>query len=226
MKASDADPTSPAAGRRKVRAIELSVRNRGDFLLQYDASFTNGGVFCPTRRKAAPGTPALVLVRVGRRQPPVLLHGLVAWQRPGRHLEKIRAGIAVEFLPGERAKSDYLIDLAKAGGDAKSRRRHERLPIELPVSWRMPGVRDGMHGTLRDIGRGGAFLLTQDPIPRGREVVLEVSPPGAQVAMAFTARVCWAGELQGAAGFGIEWRARDAGGGRRIRELVRRLSTV
>ena len=38
------------------------------------------------------------------------------------------------------------------------------------------------------------------------------------------ARVAWTGKSGEESGFGIEWRARDAGGGRRIRELVRRLT--
>jgi hypothetical protein len=53
---------------------------------------------------------------------------------------------------------------------------------------------------------------------------VEIAPPGAEVPMAFTARVAWTGKSGEDSGFGIEWRARDAGGGRRIRELVRRLT--
>ena len=44
--------------------------------------------------------------------------------------------------------------------------------------------------------------------------------------MAFTARVAWTAAQGPEAGFGVEWRARDAGGGKRIRELVRRLTST
>jgi hypothetical protein len=50
-----------------------------------------------------------------------------------------------------------------------------------------------------------------------------VSPPGAEVAMPLSARVCWKGHPGGQNGFGVEWKARDAGGNRRIKELVRRI---
>ena len=76
---------------------------------------------------------------------------------------------------------------------------------------------------LRDIGRGGAFVRTAEPLPIAADVVLKVSPPGAEVAMPLSARVAWKGGLAGEAGFGVEWKARDAGGTRRIKELVRRI---
>jgi hypothetical protein len=58
--------------------------------------------------------------------------------------------------------------------------------------------------------------------------VLKVSPPGAEIAMPLSARVCWRGH-EGTAngnGFGVEWKARDAGGNRRIKELVRRIEAM
>jgi hypothetical protein len=42
--------------------------------------------------------------------------------------------------------------------------------------------------------------------------------------MSFEGRIAWTARGGHAPGFGFEWRARDAGGGRRIRELVRRLT--
>ncbi len=224
-KSSDAPRSGAAATRGTSKTVELVLKSRKEFLGGYDATFTHGGVFCATRRKLNVGAPVVVRVRLGRRQPPVLLHGRVAWRRPGRHLEKIRAGIAVEFLSTEIAKRDYLLDLAKAGDTVRSRRRHERLPVEVPVRWWVTGGTSERRGTLRDIGHGGAFIQCPELAPSDSEVVLELSPPGAQVAMAFTARVAWTAPRNGSTGgFGIEWRARDAGGGKRIKELVRRLA--
>ena len=37
-------------------------------------------------------------------------------------------------------------------------RRHQRLPVELPVLWQVPGALQDNAGILRDIGRGGAFV--------------------------------------------------------------------
>lgn len=203
---------------------EFVIKNVREFMAAYQPSGGNGGVFCPTRSKLQNRDPVAVKVRLRRRQPPMILYGQVAWRRPGRHLLKIRAGIGVEFLPGEKAKCDYLLDLASSGASVQSRRRHERLLVDLPIIWRPLGSTENLRGKLRDIGRGGAFVLSPASVPDQSQVVIELAPPGAQVPMAFIGRVAWTGKTGEENVFGIEWRARDAGGGRRIRELVRRLA--
>ncbi len=57
-------------------------------------------------------------------------------------------------------------------------RRHQRLPVELPVTWQVPGVLQDKTGILLDIGRGGAFVQTEEPLPADIDVVLKVSPAG------------------------------------------------
>jgi Tfp pilus assembly protein PilZ len=205
---------------------ELEIKNTREFLAGYQPSGGNGGVFCPTRRKITVGQMVAVKVRLGRRQPPMVVYGRVAWRRPGRHILKIRAGIGVEFLPNERAKCEYLLDLANAGATARSRRRHERIPVDLPINWRTVGQLEPFTGNLRDVGRGGAFILSTANVALQEKVVLEIAPPGAEVPMAFIGRVAWIGRSGAENVFGIEWRARDAGGGRRIKELVRRLTNL
>ena len=155
----------------------------------------------------------------------MVIFGQVAWRRPGRHLLKIRAGIGVEFLPEEQVKCEYLLEMANSGESAHSRRRHERIPVNLPITWRPTGSNEGLQGQLRDVGRGGAFVLSTATVPYEAEVVLEITPPGAEVPMAFIGRVAWTGKAGEGNVFGIKWRARDAGGGRRIKELVRRLTS-
>ena len=189
----------------------------------HEQNADDGRLFYPTRQKLTAGAPIAVRVRLGRRQPSLILYGKVAWRRPGKHLEKIRAGVAVEFLAQERTKIDYLLQLANAGEGAKSRRRHERVRVDLPVSWRTVGNSEPILSRLRDIGRGGAFVQSEEAVPHDEQVVLEIASPGAELPMAVTARVAWHGRMGADPGFGVEWRARDAGGSRRIRELVRRL---
>lgn len=204
--------------------VEFVLKDVSEFHASYQPSGGNGGVFCPTRSKLQVGDLLTVRVRMGRRQPPMTLYGRVAWRRPGRHLLKIRAGIGVEFLPGEQAKCEYLLEMARSGPSVRSRRRHERIPVDLPIGWHPVGSTEGLEGKLRDVGRGGAFVLSTATVPHGSQVVLEIVPPGAQVPMAFIGRVAWTGKTGAENVFGIEWRARDAGGGRRIKELVRRLT--
>jgi len=212
--------------RADAAAPEFVIKNVGEFHAGYQPSGGHGGVFCPTRSKLQVGDVVSVKVRLGRRQPPMVIYGHVAWRRPGRHLLKIRAGIGVEFLPGEQAKCEYLLEMANSGASMHSRRRHERIPVDLPITWHPVGSNEGLHGKLRDVGRGGAFILSPATVPYESQVVLEIAPPGAEVPMAFIGRVAWTGKTGEENVFGIEWRARDAGGGRRIKELVRRLTNA
>ncbi|MCG5056333.1 MAG: PilZ domain-containing protein [Myxococcales bacterium] len=216
--------------------FEYLFRSRQEFFEAFEATSPSdaamedgadaGIVFCPTRRKLPPGFPVRIMVRLGRRRPPLLLEGQVSWRRPGRHADKVRAGVGVQFALTERPKLDFVLEVAPAGDPVKSRRRHERVRLAMPVSWWLEGEQEPRTGTLRDIGHGGAFVETQPPSDRDREVVLELAPPGAARAMSFSGRVAWTNSGGNETGFGLEWRARDAGGGRRIKELVRRLTST
>jgi Tfp pilus assembly protein PilZ len=196
------------------------------FLQQYLAELPNGGVFFPTRRPLAIGEAVVVSVRLGRRRNPMLLRGQVLWRRPGKHSTKTKAGIGIEFLATEAQTRDYLVSVARGDSTEMVARRHQRLPVELPVRWQVPGALQDNSGVLRDIGRGGAFIKTEQPAPDQSDIVLKVSPPGAEVAMPLSARVAWTGHPGGEHGFGVEWKARDAGGNRRIKELVRRIEAM
>jgi hypothetical protein len=95
--------------------------------------------------------------------------------------------------------------------------------VELGVCWRVKEDRANFTARLDDIGAGGAFIRTTDLIPAGTSLVLEVLPPGAAVPLAIEGRVAWARQDPGAEGIGVEFRCRDTGGLRRLKELVRRL---
>src|SRR5499427_4554035 len=195
------------------------------FLARFLPDLENGGIFFPTRRLLPIGEPIAVAIRLGRRRSPTLIRGRVVWRRPGKHSTKIKAGIGIEFLETETQARDYLLAVARGDSEEMVARRHQRLPVELPILWQVPGALRDNAGILRDIGRGGAFVKTEheQPLPTDGDVVLKVSPPGAEVAMPLSARVAWKGHPGGEHGFGVEWKARDAGGTRRIKELVRRI---
>ena len=208
--------------------LKALCRTEQDFLNLYLSDLGNGGLFIATRKSLSIGEPVVVAVRLGPRRNPVLLRGLVAWRRPGKHRTKTKAGIGVEFLPSEAQKRDYLLAVARGEGGANSARRHQRLPVNLPVVWQVNGSLHDNPGVLRDIGRGGAFIRTEQPIRVEMDVVLKVAPPGAEVAMPVSARIAWVVPIGESSepGFGVAWRARDAGGGRRIKELVRRMERL
>lgn len=204
--------------------LKAHLRSVAEFLERYLPDLPTGGLFVPTRKSMAIGEPVVVSLRLGPRGSTVLMRGTVAWRRPGKHRTKTQAGIGIEFLESESKTRDYLLSVARGDHGVMSARRHQRLPLDLPVLWQVPGARQENTGVLRDIGRGGAFVMTKQPLDGGTDVVLKMAPPGAEVAMPVSARIAWiAPGISSEPGFGVAWIARDAGGGRRIKELVRRM---
>jgi Tfp pilus assembly protein PilZ len=207
-----------------TRMLKVRYRNGGEFLDHYQSSFLYGGLFYPTREAVALGTPVVLEVRFPELEDRMILRGFVAWRRQGRYRLGQRAGLGIEFLAAERLKRDFLLSVAR-GEMARevAPRRHRRLPIELRVDWRVKDARDRHSATLDDIGPGGAFLRTRDLAPEGTSLVIEVVPPGGAAPLAIEGRVAWSRESPGEEGLGVEFRCRDTGGLRRLKELVRRL---
>src|SRR5262249_33566608 len=103
---------------------------------------------------------------------------------------------------------------------------HRRLPVTLVADWRVVFDRKTHHSHVEDIGPGGAFLRTTDFLPPGTEIVLDVTPPGSLRPLEIAGRVAWTRHTVGEEGIGVEFRAREAGGTRRLKELVGRLELL
>jgi Tfp pilus assembly protein PilZ len=210
-----------------MRLLLARFRSREELLERYLSNRGNGGLFLPTRRVIEPGEPVLVDVRLAELRDHLLVRGVVVERQRGRRNDGVRAGLYVEFLASEAGKRDHL--LALASGDAGAapasagQRRHRRLPIELRVDWRVPNQTERHISLVDDIGIGGAFLRTRDLPPTGTPVVIELRPPGANTPQAIEGRVAWSSLTPGHEGVGVEFRCRDIGGMRRLRELVRRI---
>jgi Tfp pilus assembly protein PilZ len=207
-----------------MRMLKVRYRNGREFLDAYQSAFLYGGLFYPTREAIPLGEPVVVEVRFPELEDRLLLRGFVAWRRQGRYRIGQRAGVGVEFLAAERHKKDFLLSIARGEvARAVAPRRHRRLPIELRVDWRVKEDRERHSAMLDDIGPGGAFLRTQELAPEGTPLVIEVVPPGAVSPLSIEGRVAWARSAPGEEGLGVEFRCRDTGGLRRLKELVRRL---
>ncbi len=223
-----------------MRILKLRYRNGVDFLAHWDAFQQHvtaggdpplaegvgperGGVFYPTREAIPVGTPLLLEIRFPELKNHSVLQGRVAWRRQGRHSRKIRAGVGIVILPTEAQKCDYVLGVAHGQQQEHSGRRHRRLPIALPVSWRVPQSKGVFDSVISDIAPGGAFVRTSLPVEAGADVVLDIRAPGAERPLSIAGRVVWSALDRAHAGFGIEFRWRDSGGARRLKELVRRL---
>ncbi len=210
-----------------MRILKARYRGAADFLAAYQTSFVGGGIVFPTREHASVGEPVVVEVRFPELGDRLLLRSTVAWRRGARVREGLPASVGVEFDATETRKRDFL--LAVARGESVSevvQRNHRRLPVSLPVRWHVKDARDERPAVLGDIGPGGAFLRTDQHPDEGTSIVVELLPPGGAVPLSIEARVAWHRLDSGREGFGVEFRCRDTGGLRRLKEMVRRLEKL
>jgi Tfp pilus assembly protein PilZ len=206
-----------------MHILVARFRDGGELLAHYQESFLYGGLFFPTRKVIRPGEIVVLDVRMPGLRDYALVRGMVAWHRRGRRGQGVRAGLAIEFLASEQAKRDFLLSLARGKRDATAQRRHRRLPTELRVDWRIPNDTDRHLSLVDDIGAGGAFLRTRHEPALGTAILIEIVPPGSTAPQTIEGRVAWMRGTPGAEGLGVEFRCRDIGGKRRLRELVRRI---
>jgi Tfp pilus assembly protein PilZ len=207
-----------------VLTIKVICPTKNEFSANYLEEFPHGGFFIPTRLRLEPGEPVRLSLRIGSRATPVLLRAIVRRIQGGKiSPPKLRAGIAVEFLPSEAHGRDHLLAIARRRDAVHSGRRRQRLPLELPVGWSVRKSPRVGAGLLHDISIGGASIRTKDWMGERTDVFVTLVPPGAAVPMAMLGRVAWTDPGKG---FGVSWRSRDKGGIRRIKELVRRLEEV
>ncbi len=76
--------------------------------------------------------------------------------------------------------------------------------------------------SLSEISVGGAMLATPAPLALETDVILEITPPGAVRPISISGKATY--HLPSGS-TGLKFLYRDAGGSRRLRELVRRLRT-
>lgn len=212
-----------------MRILKARYRNAAEFLAAYQTSFPNGGLYFPTREHATVGDPVMVEVRFPELGDRVLLKAFVAWRRAACVRENTPAGVGVEFDATEHTKRDFLMAVARGEASRVVARNHRRLPVALPVRWHVVDGRDQHDAVIADICAGGAFLKTADAtalIEKGTQIVVELVPPGGAAALAIEARVVWARRDEGHEGLGVEFRCRDTGGLRRLKEMVRRLERL
>src|SRR5262249_10949619 len=103
---------------------------------------------------------------------------------------------------------------------AVPRRRHDRFPVTINVKYRIGQSPDVREGPLSEISAGGAMLATEQPLPMGTDVIIEVVPPGSAGPMTIQSRVSYHVPTGGT---GLKFLYRDGDGSRRLREMVRRL---
>lgn len=109
--------------------------------------------------------------------------------------------------------------------DSDERRRGERSPIELKVTYKR--VNSFFADYTRNISRGGTFIATERPLPMGTEFVFALEVPGLDGPLRIKGKVIWITEPDDAtkanpAGMGIEFQYKDDAERRATEAVVER----
>ncbi len=203
-----------------MHILKVRFRTNAEFEEHYQDDLPDGGLFCPTTTALESGMEVVVELSVPALPNKLLIRSLVRSWRPALPRLRVRAGAIVEFLAEEGDKRAFLLGTVRGEISAPRKRRHSRLPVEIAIRYRTGDSADLIDSHLGEISVGGALLSTQEPLPIDTEVILEITPPGSVSPISISGRATY--HLP-SGGTGLKFLYRDAGGSRRLRELVRRL---
>jgi len=205
-----------------MQILKVRFRTNTEFQENFQDDLPNGGLFCPTTSPLPVGEQVIIELSAPALPNKVLIRGNVRAWRPALPRLRVRAGATVEFDPEEQEKRSFIVETIAGERDPSPRRKHTRLPVSVPVRYRQPDSADYLEAELTEISVGGALLSTDEPLPLETDVILEITPPGAVSPLSISGKATYHlpnGQT------GLKFIYRDAGGSRRLRELVRRLRT-
>jgi Tfp pilus assembly protein PilZ len=206
-----------------VKILKLRVRSADEYDSLFQQELPGGGLFVPTTSPHEVGEVVVIELVCPDLPNPVMIRGVVRSWRSSIPRLRIRAGAVVEFDAEEAHKREFVRDALAGNRTEVPRRRHNRLPVSIPVRYRMPDTAQFIDGAISEISVGGAMLNTQTPLPLETDVIVEIVPPGAAAPIAISSRVSYQVPTGGT---GLRFVSRDGDGSRRLRELVRRLRTA
>jgi hypothetical protein len=200
--------------------IKLRIRSCDEWRDLAPSPSVTDPIFVPTTDELESGQSVIVEVASQLLPNAVLIRGTVQSWRPALPRARVRAGAVVELGGDEQAQLTFLNDVLSGRRTEVSRRRHHRLPVSLPVRYRLANSAELVDAEVAEIGVGGALLATTTPLPLDTMLTLEVVPPGAAAPLAIAGRVTY--DVP-SGGTGVRFVSRDVDGERRLRELIRRL---
>lgn len=207
----------------RMQFLKARFHSRDEFLEAYSRELPNGGLFVATTTPLEPGTPVVVDLVCDGLPNKVLLRATVHSWRPALPRLRVRAGAVVAFEAAEREKREFVLNTLGGVAPSAHRRRHTRIPVQVPVEWRYADQTDTQSGSLLEISIGGSLLDTVPALPLHQDIVISLLPPGGIAPMEIAARSTY---IAGTNRTGVKFLFRDGGGSRRLRELIRRLRAV
>ena len=166
-----------------MQILKARFHSREEFDEAYNAELPNGGLFVPTTTPLKNGEDVVVEIFCEGLPNKVMIRGEVKSWRPALPRLRVRAGALVGFPPEEDEKRQFLL-AALSGEVVPRKRRHTRLPVDVPVRYRLADRTATLVGSLQsELGCSSdwqsdcaATKLAKDPSSRSVSGTI-VAPP-------------------------------------------------
>ena len=171
-----------------LKTVKVKLKNGPDFLTYYFHEGNIGGMLVPGRADLRLGDKVNIELYTLAENQVFNIRGQVKWRRL-RDEEKLRAGAGVEFLDSERKARDILLEFANGRDISIHRRKSARLPAIIEVDYASGSV--FLTDVTDNVSKGGAFILTRTPPPKGTILKVRLRPPGYRHGVTIDAEVIW-----------------------------------
>ena len=203
--------------------VKASFSSNTEFLAAYLPKFQHGGIFVRSDHPAALGEQLIVGVTFPNLPEIVMIRGELVWRRADRNMDQLPGGVGIEFFKQERAKSNYLLNVANGEFDPQKQRRYPRLPIQLNVAWRSTSETTLISSLTTDLSQRGTFIRTKNLKDAGTPLMMSFAIPKCVKPVNIEGKVVRCQRDPRNQGMGISFRCRDAGGSRRLKEMMNRI---
>ena len=200
--------------------LKMRVGSASAWRDAYRTALPNGGLFVPTTTELTEGQDAIIELSSPLLPNKVMIRGEIRSWRPALPRLRVRAGAEVEFMADEAAKREFISGVFEGTKRNSPKRKQSRLPVNIPVRYRVANDTEFVECAISEISVGGAMLTTNKSLPLDAPVLIEFAAPGSAAPITISSKVSY---LSPNGASGVKFLTRDSDGARRLRELVRRL---
>jgi uncharacterized protein (TIGR02266 family) len=149
------------------------------------------------------------------------VRGRLSWARH-KGSKTLKESFGIDFISEDEAGRARLLLFAQQALPETAVRHEERLATHLVAKLKTQGRE--WRELVADLSMGGAFVASEQPLPRGTPVELRIRPPRALRSLRLVGQVVWTRVDTSPRGMGIAFDPFDASASERLRELLARLA--
>ena len=150
----------------------------------------------------------------------VLLRGTVSGYEEGTD----EGVVHLTINPEDEGALDFLCEQATSGPPDRKKptiRKHERVPMGIPVDWQVEGSGDVIISATDDVAMGGLQIRTLSPPPVGTELTLKIAlDPATREMVSVPGKVAWVKQDEEFQGMGVEFTPTESDEKGPLKELL------